>query len=255
MSHMDSQPQPPPNGNNSHVIDPHGGAIGHKHYSHRSPSLRAAVLGANDGLVSVSAILMGVIAGNTTDRILLLTSISAILGGSISMAVGEYVSVSSQRDSERADIQKEIDEHAKGPEHRMRELDELTGIYVQKGLNQRLAREVAEELSRGDVIRVHMRDELGIDIDELSSPSKAAFFSGISFLFGSIVPMISLFIPNRLIRILIIIAIDIVMSILFGIISARLGGAPLFKPCVRILIGVLGALGVTFAAGYLFSIL
>src|SRR5690349_20859805 len=115
--------------------DPHGSTIGHKHYSHRSPVIRAAVLGANDGLVSVSAILMGVIAGNTTDHFLLLTSISAIMGGSLSMAVGEYVSVSAQRDSERADINKEIAEHAKGPESQQHELDELTNIYVNRGLS------------------------------------------------------------------------------------------------------------------------
>lgn len=239
----------------SNIPDMHGNLIGHKHYSHRSPALRAAVLGANDGLVSISAILMGVIAGSVSDRILLLTSISAILGGSISMAVGEYVSVSTQRDSERADIQKEIDEHAKGPEFQRRELDELTNIYINRGLNPELAKQVAIELSKGDVIRVHMQDELGIDIDNLSSPSKAAFFSGISFLFGSIIPLFALFVRNRIARILTIIAIDIILFIFFGYISAKLGGAPKILPCVRIIIGGLFALGITYAAGYLFNII
>jgi len=235
--------------------DPHGVTIGHKHYSHRSPVLRAALLGANDGLVSISAILMGVIAGNTGDRILLLTSVSAILAGSISMAVGEYVSVSTQRDSERADIQKEIDEHAKGPESVQRELDELTAIYINKGLSPELARMVAEELSRGDVIRVHMQDELGIDIDNLSSPSKAALFSGISFLFGSIIPLVAIFVKNKWIRIGTIVVIDLILFIFFGYLSARLGGAPKGRPIARIITGGLFALGITFAAGYLFSLL
>ena len=235
--------------------DPHGTTIGHKHYSHRSPVLRAAVLGANDGLVSVSAILMGVIAGQTSDRILLLTSVSAILAGSISMAVGEYVSVSTQRDSEKADIQKEIDEHAKGPESRQRELEELADIYVNRGLSAPLARQVAEELSRGDVIRVHMQDELGIDIDNLSSPSKAAFFSGISFLFGSVPPMISLFFKNKWLRIGIIVFIDVILFIIFGIVSSKLGGAPMMRPVFRILLGGLCALAITYAVGYLFTII
>jgi|SRR6478609_7796190 len=243
------------NGHDHDLSDMHGITIGHKHYSHRSPSLRAAVLGANDGLVSISAILMGVIAGNTSDRFLLLTSVSAILGGSISMAVGEYVSVSTQRDSERADIQKEIDEHSKGPEYVKRELDELTNIYIKRGLNRILARQVAVELSKGDVIRVHMQDELGIDIDNLSSPSKASFYSGISFLFGSVIPLCALFVKNQMARILTIIAIDIVLFILFGYISAKLGGAPKLLPCIRIILGGLFALGITYAAGYLFSII
>ena len=198
---------------------------------------------------------MGVIAGNTTDQILLLTSISAIIAGSLSMAVGEYVSVSTQRDSEKADIQKEIDEHAKGPEHVRRELDELTIIYINRGLNPKLARQVAVELSKGDVIRVHMQDELGIDIDNLSSPSKAALFSGLSFLVGSAPPLIALLIKTKLIRILVIVGIDLILFTIFGVLSARLGGAPVRRPCIRIIIGGLGALGITFAVGYLFNIL
>jgi len=196
---------------------------------------------------------MGVIAGKTSDKILLLTGVSAILAGSISMTVGEYVSVSTQRDSEKADIRKEIEEHAKGPEHVRRELDELIGIYVDKGLSERLARQVAIELSKGDVIRVHMREELGIDIDNLSSPIKAAVFSGLSFLVGSIAPMASLLVKNAVARIAVIIAIDVVMFIAFGIISARLGGSTAFRACVRITIGGLCALAVTFGIGYVFG--
>lgn len=234
--------------------DPHGIYIGHKHYSHRSPFLRAALLGANDGLVSVSAILLGVIAATQSDRVLILASVSAIVGGSLSMALGEYVSVSTQRDSEKADIQKEKDEHAKGPVSRAMELQELALIYEKKGLNSQLAKQVAEELSKGDVIRVHMRDELGIDIDNLSSPTKAAFFSGISFLVGSSIPLLCLLFKKTWIRIAVLASIDILLFLLFGFLSAYLGGASIIKACSRIAIGGIIALAATYAAGYLLGV-
>ena len=230
--------------------DPHGVTIGHKHYSHRSPLLRAALLGANDGLVSVSAILLGVIAATVPDQILLLTSISAIVGGSLSMALGEYVSVSTQKDSELADIEKEKREHAKGPESQEMEMQELAQIYEQRGLSKTLARTVAEELSKGDVIRVHMQDELGIDIDNLSSPLKAAVFSGFSFLVGSSIPLFCLLVRSIIPRIIVLVIIDIILFIFFGIFSAKLGGASIWKACLRITIGGLIALGVTYGVGY-----
>jgi vacuolar iron transporter family protein len=238
---------------NSNYIDPHGVTIGHRHYSHRSPQLRAAVLGANDGLVSVSAILLGVSAATSNDKLLLLACLSAIVGGSLSMALGEYVSVSTQRDSERADIEKERKEHAKGPYHRERELQELADIYVNRGLSPALARTVAEELSKGDVIRVHMHDELGIDIDNLSSPSKASLWSGLSFLFGGSVPLISLLVNgnSKWLRVGVLVAIDMILFILFGLISSKVGGAPVLRPCLRIAIGGILALVVTFGVGML----
>ena len=228
----------------------------HKHYSKRSPNLRAALLGANDAVVSVSAIIMAVIAGDVANRILLLTSISAIVGGSLSMAVGEYMSVSTQRDSEKADIKKETEEHAKGPEAQQRELQELTAIYIHKGLPPALAQVVAEELSKGDnVVRIHIMEELGINVDELSSPTKAAFFSGLSFLFGGVFPLFALLFTNKWYRVGAVVAIDTVLFVFFGMLSATLGGSSKAKATVRVLIGGLVALAVTFGVGYLFTVI
>lgn len=236
--------------------DPHGVTIGHKHYSHRSPGLRAALLGANDGLVSISAIVMGVIGANVADRFLLLSALAALTGGTLSMALGEYVSVSVQSDSEKADIQKEIEEHAKGPEFQQRELEELAGIYEAKGLDPELAMTVAQELSKGDVIRVHMQDELGIDVDNLSSPIQACIFSGLSFLFGGAIPLIAMIFQQKLIRIIVIIVIDLILFFLFAVVSSKLAGSPkIFKACFRLVFGGFLALSCTFLTGYLFTIL
>jgi VIT1/CCC1 family predicted Fe2+/Mn2+ transporter len=163
----------------------------HVHHSNRAPWLRALVLGANDGLVSVAALLMGVGSGSPDLAVLRLSGVAALISGALSMAVGEYVSVSSQRDSERADIQKEIEEQLKGPEAQARELEELSSIYVARGVPEDLARQVAVALTEKDVIRAHARDELGIDIDELSNPLQAAVISALTFAGGAALPLLS----------------------------------------------------------------
>lgn len=169
----------------------------HTHHSNRAPWLRALVLGANDGLVSVAALLMGVGSGSSDLAVLRLSGVAALISGALSMAAGEYVSVSSQRDAEKADIEKEILEQLKGPEAQLRELDELTQIYVDRGVPEDLARQVAVALTEKDVIRAHARDELGIDIDELANPLQASVVSALCFSFGAVLPLLSaIFIPN-----------------------------------------------------------
>ena len=138
----------------SHDVDEH------EHYSQRSPWLRAFVLGALDGLVSVAATIVGVAGGSSSLQLMRITGVSAWVAGSLGMAAGEYVSVSSQRDCEEADIEKERAMQAKGPEARAHELEELALIYENRGLDKELARTVAEELSAHDVIRAHARDEV-----------------------------------------------------------------------------------------------
>lgn len=163
----------------------------HTHHSNRAPWLRALVLGANDGLVSTASLLMGVGSGSTDLAVLRLSGVASLLAGALSMAVGEYVSVSSQRDAERADIEKEIMEQLKGPEAQARELDELTQIYVERGVPGDLARQVAVVLTEKDVIRAHARDELGIDLDELANPLQAAVVSAMTFTLGAAIPLLS----------------------------------------------------------------
>ena len=159
-----------------------------RHTSHRVGWLRAGVLGANDGIVSTSSLLMGVAAGTTATGVLLTTGVAALSAGSLSMAVGEYVSVSSQRDSEQADIAKERHELEKYPDH---ELDELTAIYESKGLSPVLARQVAVELSKGDLLAVHMAEELGITEETIARPVQASVVSAASFAVGAALPLLA----------------------------------------------------------------
>ena len=152
-----------------------------RHRSHRAGWLRAGVLGANDGIVSTASIVLGVAAADTSRSLILTAGIAGLVAGALSMAVGEYVSVSSQRDTERADIAKERQELATTPE---RELAELTAIYRHKGLSPPLARQVAEELSAGDVLKVHLAEELGITDESMARPLQAMFVSLVSFAIG-----------------------------------------------------------------------
>jgi len=178
----------------------------HVHHSNRSPWLRALVLGANDGLVSISALMMGMAAGNSSEHVIRLSGLAGLIAGALSMAVGEYVSVSSQRDAEKADIKKEIEEQLKGPAAQARELEELTQIYVTRGVPYELSKQVALILTEKDVIRAHARDELGIDLDDLANPWQAAIVSAICFSAGAAIPFLSAaFLPGQVARIVAII--------------------------------------------------
>jgi len=232
--------------------------FGHEHYSHRAPWLRAAVLGANDGLVSTAALMLGVAGGDSQLSTMVLTGVSGLVAGSLSMACGEYVSVSSQRDAEKADLVREANEFQKGPAFVAQELEELTSIYIAKGLRPELARQVATELhsaSVEDIVRVHARDELGIDPDELSNPFQAAWTSALSFAAGAALPLLAgAFIADYTNRCVSVVIVTLVGLALFGGAGAYLGGAPMLRAIVRVVIGGGAAMGVTFGIGKAFGV-
>lgn len=219
-----------------------------RHYVHRSPWLRAAVLGANDGVVSVGSILMG--TGGATRHFVILAGVSALVGGALSMALGELVSVYSQRDSERADIEREIAEQNKGPESRESELIELQNIYIHRGLHENTARTVAEQLTEHDVVKAHVRDELGIDLDNLSSPWQAAGVSLVSFAVGAAVPLLSaIFITSSNVRVIVTGVTSLVTLVVCGGIGSLIGGASVWIGAGRVALGGVIALGSTYAIG------
>ena len=213
--------------------------------------LRAAVLGANDGIVSVAAIVMG-FAGATGDRqLILLGGVAALVGGALSMASGEYVSVSSQRDTERALIHKERRELAEEPEE---ELAELAGLYRARGLSDDLARQVALELTQKDALRAHLDIELGIDPDELTSPWQAAMASMLAFTVGGLLPLLTILVFPHGVRAVVTLAAVAGALALTGYLSARVGGAHLRPAVARNVIGGLLAMGVTYGIGSLIGV-
>ncbi|WP_460775132.1 VIT1/CCC1 transporter family protein [Microbacterium sp. GXF7504] len=226
----------------AHADEPHAAGI-----AGRLNWLRAGVLGANDGIVSVAAIIVGV-AGATNDIAPILTAGSAALvGGAISMALGEYVSVSSQSDSERALIAKESRELAEMPAE---ELDELTALYEAKGISHETARKVAEELTAHDALAAHLSAELNIDRDDLVSPWRAALASALAFTVGGIIPFLALLLPET-VRIPATFVLVLVALALTGALGARLGSSPMLKPTLRVVIGGALALAATFLIGTL----
>lgn len=208
--------------------------------------LRAGVLGANDGIVSVAGLVMGV-AGATADRTpILVAGVAGIVSGALSMAVGEYVSVSTQRDSEKALLAKEAWELEHLPHE---ELDELTQIYVEKGLSPDLAREVAVSLTKKDALRAHADAELNLDPDELTNPWAAAFASLVSFTVGALVPLLAVLLITPGLRVPVTVAAVVIALAATGYVSARIGGADRGRAVVRNVGGGLVAMGVTFAVG------
>ena len=219
-----------------------------KHYIHRAKWLRAAVLGANDGIVSVGSILMGI--GQSSQHNVVLAGVSALVGGALSMALGELVSVYSQRDTEKADIAREIAEQNKGPEARENELRELQEIYISRGLEEDTARSVAEQLSLKDVIKAHARDELGIDMDDLSSPWQAAGVSCISFASGAAIPLLSaVFITKSSVRVGVTAGTSILSLAICGATGSIIGGSSAWVGALRVVIGGAVALGATYGIG------
>jgi VIT1/CCC1 family predicted Fe2+/Mn2+ transporter len=211
--------------------------------------LRAGVLGANDGIVSVAALVVGV-AGATNDLAPILTAgTAALVGGAISMALGEYVSVSSQSDSEKTLIAKERRELADMPAE---ELDELTGLYRLKGLSPETARKVAEELTAHDALAAHLSAELNIDRDDLVSPWHAALASAVAFLVGGIIPFAAILLPPE-VRIPATFILVLLALAITGALGARLGGSPMLRPTIRVVLGGAIALAATFSVGTLFG--
>ena len=214
----------------------------------RINALRAAVLGANDGIVSVAGLVMGV-AGATTDRnTILVAGVAGLVAGALSMGAGEFVSVSTQRDTERALIAKETRELAEEPEE---ELAELAGIYRQKGLSETLARQVAVELTEHDALGAHLEVELGIDRNDLTNPWHAAWASMIAFTVGALLPVLTilLFVPSLR---AIVTPVAVVLALAgTGLISAKIGGAAVRPAVLRNMTGGSLAMAVTYAIGTL----
>jgi vacuolar iron transporter family protein len=215
----------------------------------RANRLRAGVLGANDGIVSTAGLVLGV-AATTVDRgPILAAGLAGLVAGAMSMAVGEYVSVSTQRDTERAALEREREELANDPEG---ELEELAHMYQKKGLSPGLARQVAEELTAGDdVLAAHAEIELGITPGQTVSPWGAALVSFVSFSLGSLLPLAAILIPPPSARSWITFVAVLIALAMTGTISARLGGAPSRAAVVRVLVGGAAAMAITYGIGRL----
>lgn len=213
--------------------------------------LRAAVLGANDGIVSIAGLVAGV-AGATNSHVIILTAgIAGIVAGAISMAAGEYVSVSSQRDSERALLKKERYELEHFP---AQELEELAGIYEKKGLQKSTAITVAKELTAHDAFAAHVDAELSIDPDNLTNPWHAAFASAGSFLIGAVIPLVAILLPPLSLRIPIAFIAVVIALALTGLLSARVGGANMLRATLRVMFGGILAMVVTYGIGKFFNV-
>lgn len=226
-----------------HVGEAHGGGIGQ-----RLNWLRAGVLGANDGIVSVASLVVGVAGATTDSAALLVAGIAGLVGGAISMALGEYVSVSSQRDSERALIAKETAELRDMPEQ---ELEELAGLYRARGLSEATARQVAEELTAHDALAAHLEVELHIDQDDLVSPWQAALSSAVAFTVGALLPLLAILLPPPAWRVPVTFVAVLAALAITGWVSAQLGGSSRGRAMVRLVIGGSLALAVTWLIGSL----
>jgi VIT1/CCC1 family predicted Fe2+/Mn2+ transporter len=208
--------------------------------------LRAAVLGAGDGIVSVASIMIGVAASNASRSSIIIAGLSGLAAGAMAMGTGEYNSVSSQRDTERADIARERREQAVDPDH---ELAELTDIYVGRGLDRQFAREVAKQLTEADPLGSHLRDELGIHESGRARPVQAAAVSASAFTLAGVIPVLAMLAAPSGARIPVIAAVALVALAALGAIGARLGGAPIGRGALRVLIGSGLAMAVTALIG------
>ena len=214
------------------------------HRTHRAGWLRAAVLGANDGLVSTASLMIGLAAARVEDSFLITAGIAGISAGAMSMAVGEYVSVRAQNDVEESDRLLEIEHLATDPEG---EFLELVEIYVHRGLTRELAREVVEQMHAKDPLEAHLRDELGQFESTKARPVQAAIASALSFTMGGLIPFAGAFAPTAGAVAVSIVGFTMAGLFATGIISARSSGASVFKPTVRVMIG--GCLGMAITAG------
>ena len=221
-----------------------------RHSAHRIGLLRAMVLGANDGIISTACLILGVAAANADRPAILTAGIAGLVAGAVSMALGEYVSVSSQRDAEQSDIAKEKWELETMPEH---ELDELTAIYANKGLPQALAREVAVELTKKDALATHLAEELGITELTLANPIQAAVGSAGAFTVGAAIPLITAALATDSTRIMATILVVAIGLAGLGFAGARFGGASATKPTLRVIVGGLAAMAITIGVGALFG--
>jgi VIT1/CCC1 family predicted Fe2+/Mn2+ transporter len=221
------------------------------HRSGRAGWLRAAVLGSDDAIVSTASLMIGVAAASASKGAILIAGVAGLVAGAMSMAVGEYVSVSSQLDAEQADIGLETHELASEPEA---ELQELALIYVKRGLKQDLAMKVAEQLSAHDRLGAHMRDELGIDQATLARPFQAAWISAVSFAAFAVVPIVALLVAPVALRIPMIAVFSLVSLAVLGAFGGHLGGAPLGRAALRVTVGGALAMIVTALIGKILGV-
>ncbi|WP_345764744.1 VIT1/CCC1 transporter family protein [Diaminobutyricibacter sp. McL0608] len=229
--------------NGNHDDEPHREGL-----AQRLNWLRAGVLGANDGIVSVAAIVVGVASATSAIPPILTAGLAGLVGGAVSMALGEYVSVSSQRDSEHALIEKEKRELAEMPEE---EFEELAGLYEAKGLTKATARQVALELTEHDVLAAHLSAELNIDQNDVVSPWHAAIASAIAFTIGGILPLLSILFLPASIRIIVTFVVVLIALAITGYVAAYIGGSSRGRAMVRVVIGGALALIATFLIGSL----
>jgi len=227
----------------THVDEPHSGAV-----SGRLNWLRAGVLGANDGIVSTAGLVVGVAGATVATGPILTAGVAGVVAGAVSMALGEYVSVSSQRDTERSLLAKERWELDRFPE---RELEELTALYTAKGLAPGTARTVAEELTANDAFAAHADIELRIDPDALTSPGQAAGASALAFVTGSLLPLVAILLPPPTARVPVAFGVVLLALAVTGAVSARLGGSGIGRAVGRLVIGGAVAMAVTFGIGQL----
>ncbi len=221
------------------------------HRSGRAGWLRAAVLGSDDAIVSTASLMIGVAASSAPKGAILVAGVAGLVAGAMSMAVGEYVSVSSQRDAEQADIGLEKRELSKEPQA---ELEELAMIYVNRGLEKDLALKVAEQLSAHDRLGAHMRDELGIDQSSLARPLQAAWISAASFASFALVPIAALLVASPTLRIPLIAVFSLLSLAVLGAFGGHLGGAPLGRAALRVTVGGGLAMGVTALIGRILGV-
>ena len=221
-----------------------------RHRTRRIGWLRAAVLGANDGVVSTASLVLGVAAANTGHQGILLAGVAGLVAGAMSMAAGEYVSVHSQSDTENADIERERKELEVDP---VSEHKELTAIYVARGLDTRLATQVAEQLMAKDALGAHVRDELGISPESRARPLQAALASAASFAIGAVLPLLVAIVSSGRALLLLVAAGSLVCLAALGAIAARAGGASMLKGAMRVTFWSALAMGLTTLAGNMFG--
>ncbi len=222
-----------------------------RHKTHRIGWLRAAVLGANDGIVSTASLVLGVAAAGATTNSILVAGVAGLMAGSMSMAAGEYVSVSSQSDTENADIEKERNELATDPVH---ELEELTMIYVGRGLDKNLARQVATQLTAHDALAAHARDELGISDMLSAKPIQAAFASAATFAVGAALPLLVVLLVPQALLMWTVAASSLLFLAILGSMAAQAGGASVMTSAIRVTFWGALAMGLTTGVGALFGV-
>jgi len=222
-----------------------------RHRGERIGWLRAAVLGANDGIVSTASLVVGVAAADAARQDVLITGVAGLVAGALSMAAGEYVSVSSQADTERADLRRERQELADDPEA---EEDELTGIYVRRGLDTELARTVARQLAASGALAAHARDELGLIESQAARPLQAALTSAATFAVGAGVPVLTIPFAPETGLIVTVGAVSLVCLVALGALAARTGGASVAIGAGRVALWGVLAMLVTAAVGRLFGV-